>query len=59
MIFFQNIYTLLTTKNILKLEYETNLIDEDDIDCYYNLSNFMKCYISPIYNFFIYKLKKI
>lgn len=56
MIFFQNIYTLFTTKNILKLEYEFD--NNNDIDCYCNLCNFMTCYISPIIMFFMYKLKQ-
>jgi hypothetical protein len=58
MIFFQNIYTLLTNKNILKLEYDNYYNDvDDDIKCYCGLCNFMECYISPIIYFFIYKLK--
>jgi hypothetical protein len=56
MFFLQNIYTLLKTKNILKLEYD-NDDDDDDINCHCGTCNFMKCYISPIINFFIYKLK--
>jgi hypothetical protein len=57
MIFLQNIYTLLTNKNILKLEYDNYYNDDDDIKCYCGLCNFMECYISPIIYFFIYKLK--
>jgi hypothetical protein len=57
MIFFQNIYTLLTNKNILKLEYENYYNDDEDIICYCGVCDFMICYISQIINFFIYKLK--
>ncbi len=59
MIFFQNIYTLFTTKNILKLEYDNynNNDDNDDMMCYCGVCNFMQCYVSPIIYFFIYKLK--
>lgn len=56
MIFFQNIYTLFTTKNILKLKYD--YIDDEELDCYCGVCNFMKCYISPIITFFTHKLKK-
>lgn len=56
MVLFQNIYTLLTTKNILKLEY--NYIDDEEIDCYCGVCNFMRCYVSPIIMFFMYKLKQ-
>ena len=56
MYFLQNIYTLLTMKNILKLEYEKYYDDDDDIECYCEVSNFIKCYFSPIIHFFIYKL---
>ena len=55
MIFFQNIYILLTSRNILKLEYDN--YNEDDDKCYCGVCNFMECYISPIIYFFIYKLK--
>ena len=58
MYFFQNIYTLLKSRNILKLEYDDNN-DDDDIRCYCEVCNFMECYISPIIHFFIYKLKNI
>jgi hypothetical protein len=54
MFFFQNIYTLLTSRNILKLEFDN---DDDDVKCYCEVCNFMECYISPIIHFFIYKLK--
>ena len=57
MIFFQNIYTLLTTRNILKLEYD--VFDDEELECYCGVCNFMKCYVSPIVSFFIYKLKEI
>lgn len=57
MIFFQNINTLLKSKNILKLEYENYYDDNDDMICYCGVCNFMQCYISPIISFFIYKLK--
>lgn len=57
MIFFQNIYILLTNRNILKLEYDNYDYDNDDDKCYCGLCNFMECYISPIIYFFIYKLK--
>ena len=57
MIFFQNIYTLLKTRNILNLEYENYNDDNDDIMCYCGVCNFMQCYVSPIIYFFIYKLK--
>jgi hypothetical protein len=58
MIFFQNIYTLLKTRNILKLKYENYYEDDDDdLICYCGVCNFMQCYISPIIHFFIYKLK--
>ena len=57
MIFFQNVYILLTSRNILKLEYENYNDDNDDIMCYCGVCNFMQCYISPIIHFFIYKLK--
>jgi hypothetical protein len=43
-------------KNILKLEYEKYYDDDDDIECYCEVSNFIKCYFSPIIHFFIYKL---
>ncbi len=56
MIFLQNIYTFISTMNILKLEYENYDDDEDGI-CYCEVCNFMQCYISPIIYFFIYKLK--
>jgi hypothetical protein len=52
----QNIYTLLTTNNILKLEYH-QAYDDDEIMCRCGVCNFMTCYISPIIKFFIYKLK--
>lgn len=54
MFFFQNMYTLLTSRNILKLEFDN---DDDDVKCYCEVCNFMECYISPIIHFFIYKLK--
>jgi hypothetical protein len=57
MIFFQNVYILLTSRNILKLEYENYNDDNDDIMCYCGVCNFMQCYVSPIIYFFIYKLK--
>jgi hypothetical protein len=57
MFFFQNIYTLLTNKNILKLEYENYYDDIEDIVCYCGVCDFMRYYISPIIYFFIYKLK--
>lgn len=57
MIFLQNIYTLLKSENILKLEYEKYYDDDDDIICYCGVCNFMQCYVAPIISFFIYKLK--
>ena len=56
-IFLQNIYTLLRSKNILKLEYDNYYNDDDDIMCYCGVCDFMRCYISPIIHFFIYELK--
>lgn len=59
MILLHNIYILLTSRNILKLEYDNYYNDNEEILCYCGACNFMRCYISPIISFFIYKLKNI
>jgi hypothetical protein len=57
MIILYNIYVLLKSENILKLKYDNYNEDNEEMLCYCGTCNFMRCYISPIINFFIYKLK--